>query len=207
MDCGQRDVWTDALEPAHRQEFRKHVRRIRHLRPDRQARARSRRCVDRSPVTAQDRTGLWWFHDTAEFSSGRRALTPGYYAPELPAAMTVARSLAERKALTPINHFCNAGAADAGLQLHFAIDWSARTLRLQLYHPPDPAAAPFAGPNGAAKSLWWFTHAREVRWTPSEVLTVPLPPAAESHRPALLLWGPMTVSEIAPPKEFPLSAR
>jgi hypothetical protein len=60
-------------------------------------------------------------------------LTARCVAPELGDARAAALALVERKALTPISDFCN-GEGDAGLELHFEIDLSARNLRMQLNH-------------------------------------------------------------------------
>jgi hypothetical protein len=151
-----------------------------------------------------DRTGLWWIQGLAHLRNGGTALTPRCWLPPPCKARAAALSLAERKELTPMRHFVGAGVGDAGLELHFDIDLNARTLRLQLNHPPDASVAAVVVDWDQAR---WSTHARATRLTPSEVLTVRLPPeSADAYRPALMLRGPMTVSEIEPPAVFPLTA-
>jgi hypothetical protein len=87
-------------------------------------------------------------------------------------------------------------AGNAGLELHFAIDWRARTLQVQLNHPPSDPTHTADAPVGAE----WNKYARAMRLTPSEVLTVPLPAnmTAESYRPAVMIRGPITPIPLPP---------
>jgi hypothetical protein len=175
-----------------------------------EALATSRRCMAMTAggcVDMYDATGLWWIHDSAHFRCEGKAVSTRIARADFRSA----RQRAVRK--DALSHYCSAGRGDAGLELHFEIDLSARTLQLQLNHPPDsspPAPARPPAP-GVAVTVWtnahWNTHARAARLTPSEVVTVPLPSAAVAYRPALMLWGPITVSEIEPPAEFPLTAQ
>jgi hypothetical protein len=170
------------------------------------ARSCSMRCYLRSPGDAAaqyDPTGCWSVTASAQFHGKR---TRWEWRPTIGRARTAALSLAEHKALTPFKHFYHSGKGDVGLEMHFEVDLNARTLRMQLHHPPDASVAAVAQDDWSKAQ--WVTHARAVRLTPSEVLTVPFPygVTAASYRPALMLWGPITVSEIEPPAVFPLSA-
>jgi hypothetical protein len=156
-------------------------------------------------VGTQDPTGLWDLHDSAQFHADGKTVTECLYLRGLAEAREAAVLLAKHKALTPMNHFCSAGAGDAGLELHFVMDLTARTLRLQLHQPPDQSAPVVVGVDW--RRTYYATHARAVRLTPSEVITEPLPTGSvASYRPALMLYGLVTVCEIEPPTEFPLIA-
>jgi hypothetical protein len=105
-------------------------------------------------------------------------------------------------------HFVAIGEG-AGVELHFEVDLTAQTLRLQLNSSPGAVPAESLDTRQAKVKGWDpYRLTRDVWPTPSEVLTVHMPAGLRlaDYRPALMLWGWMTVNEIEPPTQFPLSA-
>jgi hypothetical protein len=85
-------------------------------------------------ASQDDPHGIWWSNDRADFVQNGKDLTQSFEAIDIHAAIRAARSLADSKAPTPIAHFCTAGEGDTGLELHFEVDLTAETLRLQFNH-------------------------------------------------------------------------
>jgi hypothetical protein len=181
-------------------------------------------------ASRSDAKGLYFVNHAAKFMSGTADLTPWISKPKAPtvgscAAAATATPTASAlgvatardikvAALTPLSHYLVGGAGDDGLVLTFSVDLPANRLSLQLWHPTDsPTLALRRVYDGADPDPAWFDPARDMpplfpRASPSEVLTVIAPAdlPLRDCRPAMLLCGAMTVSEVESPPRFPLDA-